>query len=109
VPKYRAPQLINPKNGQGYGGGPLRWEDLHLESDEYYSVTVYYKHNRTDKWDGRNTAEPQLFYTPDLPADDDRYEWSVRVMRRTGGTDSSSWQGVQISPYSDTWIFTLPR
>lgn len=112
TPVYPAPRLLGPKNGEGYSA-PLRWESMNLRADEYYNVTIYYKHNHTDQWAGGNTREPYLYVVTDLllPADNTRYEWSVRVMRRTAGSkpDGSDWQGVQISPYSETWVFTLSR
>ncbi len=109
APKYPAPQLISPKNGDGYAGGPLRWEDLHLGPDEYYHVSIYYVHNRSGRWEGLNSAVPQLFFTPILPADDERYQWSVQVLRRVSGTTPADWKGVPISPPSATWVFVLPR
>ena len=112
-PKYPAPQLLSPKNGHGYAGGPLRWEDLHLKSGEYYNVTLYFLHNGVGDFRGANALKSQLYLViENLPsADDDRYEWSVQVMRRTSGTDpdAKDWKGVPINPRSETWVFILSR
>jgi len=110
--KYSAPRLLSPKSGEGYAGS-LQWENLLLQSGEYYNVTIYYRHNNEPKFAGGNATEPVLYLKTDLllSADDGRYEWSVRMMRRTAGdvTRPDTWTGYQISPYSETWVFTLPR
>ncbi|MBU1748805.1 MAG: protein kinase [Chloroflexi bacterium] len=114
-PKYPAPKLLNPSNGNGYAGGPLRWEDLKLDNaqSEYYNVTFYFVHNGVGEFRGANALESQLYLVlENLPsADNDRYEWSVQVMKRTSGTaaDAKDWEGIPISPRSETWVFVLAR
>ncbi|MBU0491188.1 MAG: hypothetical protein KKA73_14045 [Chloroflexi bacterium] len=115
--KYPAPQLKEPKKGDGYGG-QLIWESLDLAPDEYYHVFVHAIHNQELRHWGFDTAlgvQDAKFLLPreqfgdkdndwKTLSDSGEFSWEVQAMRRL--PDGSS---VPISPVSETWTFVWER
>jgi len=112
-----APILLSPADGAVFEGRsaaiPLRWQPIgrELAADEYYVVSVPYKHNGVPQEDGFwtkstgwNLAEHTYLCER---ADGGRLEWFVTVKRKTGTTPEGWNTGVAVGPSSDrrslTW------
>lgn len=106
--KYTAPVQTKPNDGDAVSNGPLaknylEWEDMKLQADEFYNVTIVYKVNGVDSYFGdASGTEPRYLLPEGLyhSGDQNWYEWRVVVRKVTSTSADGKPDGPAISPES---------
>jgi predicted Ser/Thr protein kinase len=113
VVKYPAPRLVEPKDGNPFGGDfgvTLKWEPvaLELEADECYRVSLYTMYSNQVDWSGSSDycVKETEYVPPDFIVDrSDTHEFTWFVWVSLDQQDASG-EWIRLSPDSEKRTFS---
>jgi hypothetical protein len=115
--RYGAPVVVEPEEGAVFTGREAKiafsWESVgQLPDGVYYVLHILYPHQGSvwhdEQWTQETAKEVQryIYDNATLPA---TMEWYVVVARRTGTSADGRHQGTELSPRSETRMFSWQR